>query len=199
MEGLQIVQAMQNSKAPIHVVVKRFAASMAAIITTLADHSYAYPDAIILHHQAQAMTSGSVKSMEEQAKRIEEMSRRLVGAVAEKLGMTEDKFVDQMYKNRITGDWDLFADRAAKRGWVGHTVREIRETSVRKRPTGMRPKSSILRIVGSTDATLHDVSQDRYEVRLDEQTDEKGYRYIRLPRISPLDAWFLYNPDEYYR
>ena len=34
LEGFQIVQAMKNSKAPIHVVVKRFAASMAACITT---------------------------------------------------------------------------------------------------------------------------------------------------------------------
>jgi ATP-dependent Clp protease protease subunit len=51
MAGYRILKAMEGSDAPIHVVVKSFAASMAACITTLAEESYAYPNAIILHHQ----------------------------------------------------------------------------------------------------------------------------------------------------
>jgi hypothetical protein len=29
--------------------------------------------------------------------------------------------------------------------------------------------------------------------------DAEGRRYMLLPRISPLDACFIYNPDGYYR
>ena len=194
MEGLQIVQAIQNSKAPIHVVVKRYAASMAAIITTLAEHSYAYPDAILLHHQASALTFGNTTAIREQLDRVNEMSARLVGEVADKLGLSEEQFVAQMYENRSTGDWDLFATEAVKRGWVGHVVDEMREASIRKRPTGSR--TSVVRI------GLHQApssESDRYEVQLTEETDEEGNPFVRLPRLSPLDAWYIYNPDQYYR
>ena len=51
MSGYKILRAMEGSEAPIWVVVKQYAASMAATIATLADHSAAYPNAIILHHQ----------------------------------------------------------------------------------------------------------------------------------------------------
>ena len=42
MEGARIVQAIKTSPAPVHVVVKSYAASMAAIILAQADHSYAF-------------------------------------------------------------------------------------------------------------------------------------------------------------
>ena len=54
MAGYRILKAMEGSDAPVHVVVKSFAASMAAAIATLAKHSYAYPNAVILHHQISA-------------------------------------------------------------------------------------------------------------------------------------------------
>lgn len=202
LEGLQIVQAMKNSKAPVHVVVKRFAASMAAIITTLADQSYAYPGAILLHHQASSGMSGNTTQQKESLERMKEMSDRLVGAVAEKIGVTEEQFVEQMYKNRSTGDWDLFADEALKQGWVDHVVDEIRETAVRSRPTGSRSSSFIIRGIGeaeSNEPAAVNAAMERYDVRLDEQQDEKGRRFVRLPRLSPMDHWFLFNPDEYYR
>ena len=66
MEGYRIVKAMQASKAPIHVVVKSFAASMAAVITTLAVHSYAYPNAVILHHQMSTGANGNMTQIKEQ-------------------------------------------------------------------------------------------------------------------------------------
>ena len=196
MEGLQIVQAIQNSDAPIHVVVKRYAASMAAIITTLADHSYAYPDAIILHHQASALLSGNTTVMKEDLERIREMSARLVGEVADKIGLeSEQAFVELMYENRSSGDWDLFATEAVEQGWVDNIVNEIREESVRKRPTGSRNSGMLL--IGLHKAPANE--GDRYEVQLTEEMDDKGQPFVRLPRIAPLDAWFLYNPDGYYR
>jgi ATP-dependent Clp protease protease subunit len=134
--------------------------------------------------------------MKEDLDRIREMSARLVGEVASKIGLeSEDDFVKQMYENRSSGDWDLFADQAVEQGWVDHVVHEIREASVRKRPTGSR--NSGLVIIGLHKAPANE--GDRYEVTLTEETDEKGRSFVRLPRLDPVDAWFLYNPDGYYR
>ncbi|MEM6330736.1 MAG: ATP-dependent Clp protease proteolytic subunit, partial [Planctomycetota bacterium] len=202
-EGFQIVQRMQQSEAPVHVVVKRFAASMAACITTLADHSYCYPNAIILHHQASSALVGNGRSMEDQKKMFDEISHRLLGAVAKKIGTTEQEFVDAMYENRVSGDWDVFGNQAVEMKWVGAVVDEICEESIRKRPTGMR--SSPLRFFGlSTEEQPGADAQgqnylERYEATLVEETDAKGRPFVKLPRISPIDAWLIYNPDGYYR
>ena len=56
MAGYNILKSMESSQAPVYVVVKSFAASMAACIATCADRSFAYPNAVILHHQ---ISSGS--------------------------------------------------------------------------------------------------------------------------------------------
>ena len=201
LEGLHILQAMKNSDAPIHVVVKRYAASMAAIITTLADQSYAYPNAIILHHQASSSAGGNTTQQREQLDSLLEMSARLMGDVADKIGLTEKQFVKQMYENRSTGDWDLFADEAVKRGWVGNVVEEIRETAIRKRPTGSQKMAALFGGLQQPEpgANAIEPGMDRYEVKLEEQVDAQGKRYVRLPRLSPIDHWFLYSPDQYYR
>lgn len=198
-EGMQIVQAIENSKAPVHVVVKRFAASMAAIITTLADHSYCYPDAIILHHQASGMLYGNGRDIKDQVRQLQEISERLIGAVAEKIGITEEQFVDQMYENRASGDWDLFGDDAVAKKWVGQIATIIREEGIRKRPTGTRKPPSLRLILGEKEQKGSSGYLERYEVALPEETDEKGRRFVRLPRLNPVDAWLIYNPDDYYR
>src|SRR5262249_38058956 len=64
--GYKILRTMRGSQAPVYVVVKSFAASMAAGITTLATRSYAYPNAIILHHQ---LSSGSMGNLTQQKER----------------------------------------------------------------------------------------------------------------------------------
>jgi ATP-dependent Clp protease protease subunit len=202
-EGFQIVQAMRKSKAPVHVVVKRMAASMAAIITTLADNSYCYPDALILHHQASAYLGGTGRDMEDQMRQFKEISHRLIGAVAKKLGLSEKEFVDQMYKNRSSGDWELFGDEAVKKGWVEHIATTIHEDGVRTMPKGLRlPPQQFFIFGGEGSAAAGNAPQgymERYEVQLKEEVDAKGKRYVQLPRISPLDAYLLYNPDGYYR
>lgn len=198
-EGMQIVQAIEKSKAPVHVVVKRFAASMAAIITTLADHSYCYPDSIILHHQASSTLYGTGRDIEDQVRQFKEISERLIGAVAEKIGISEEQFIDQMYENRASGDWDLFGDDAVEKKWVGHIATTIREEGIRKRPTGTRKPPSLRLILGENEQQAAAGYLERYEVALPEQTDEKGQRFIRLPRLNPVDAWLIYNPDNYYR
>jgi ATP-dependent Clp protease protease subunit len=200
-EGFQIVQAMKRSKAPVHVVVKRMAASMAAIIATLADHSYCYPDAIILHHQASTMLMGTGRNMEDQMRTFKEISHRLIGAVAKKVGLTEQQFVDEMYKNRVSGDWDLFGDQAVEKGWIESIATTIREEGVRSMPKGMR-QSETLMIMGQSEGNSTPAAQgylERFEVQLHEETDREGRRFVKLPRLSPLDAWLIYNPDGYYR
>ncbi|QDT01033.1 ATP-dependent Clp protease proteolytic subunit [Adhaeretor mobilis] len=198
-EGMQIVQSIKKSEAPVHVVVKRFAASMAAIITTLADHSYCYPDAIILHHQASTMMYGNGRAIKDQVRQLEEISHRLIGAVAEKQGLSEEEFVDEMYENRISGDWELFGNQAVEQKWVDHVATTIREQGIRTRPKGMRVTRSLFSFGGEQAAQESSGYQERYEVFLKEQVDNKGQRFVKLPRLSPIDAWLIYNPDEYYR
>jgi ATP-dependent Clp protease protease subunit len=202
-EGFQIVQAIEKSKAPVHVVIKRMAASMAAIIATLADHSYCYPDALVLHHQASAYLGGTGRDIEDQMRQFKEISHRLIGAVAKKLGMSEKEFVDQMYKNRTSGDWELFGDEAVEKGWIEHVATTIREEGVRNKPKGMRNPPSQLIIIGEKSAAPAAATSqgylERYEVELKEQVDAEGKRYVQLPRLSPLDAYLIYNPDGYYR
>ncbi|NJK33318.1 MAG: hypothetical protein HC927_13455 [Deltaproteobacteria bacterium] len=112
MEGYKILQSMKNSKAPVHVVVRQYAASMAAIITSLADHSYVLPNAIILHHQMSYGMSGNMTRHAEQLRNSEEWARRLLNPLAEKMGVTPERLVEMMYENVSTGDWEEFGDKA---------------------------------------------------------------------------------------
>ena len=75
--GYKILRTMKGSQAPVYVVVKSFAASMAAGITTLAARSYAYPNAIILHHQLSAGAGGNLTEHKERVKELEEWWKRL--------------------------------------------------------------------------------------------------------------------------
>ena len=199
-EGMQIVQAIKESRAPVHVVVKRFAASMAAIITTLAEHSYCYPDAIILHHQASTSMQGNGRLLEDQRKMFDEISTRLIGEVAEKIGTSEEEFVEQMYANRASGDWDLFGDQAVERGWVGNVVTLVREDGIRTRPKGVR-QTGVRRLLleQGVQAPQPTGYLERYEAPLVEEVDAQGRPYVRLPSGGPFDAWLLYNPSGYYR
>ncbi|MEN1786233.1 MAG: ATP-dependent Clp protease proteolytic subunit, partial [Bacteroidota bacterium] len=122
----RIVKAIEASDAPVHVVVKSFAASMAAVITTLADHSYAYPNAIVLHHQMSAGVFGNMTDMEQRLEMLKEWEARLAVPVAEKMGITLEEFKAQMYENMASGDWVEFADKAVELKWVNQIVGEVR-------------------------------------------------------------------------
>ena len=182
MEGYRIVKAMQASKAPIHVVVKSFAASMAAVITTLADHSYAYPNAIILHHQMSTMQWGNMTQLKEQLEIAKEWYRRLADPVAKKMGTSIEGMTKQMYEHNSDGDWEEFADKAVALKWVSKVVHEIRETGMVKDPD-----------------RLEKGKKPELPNRMEEKIDEKGQRYVSLPRLDPFDLYYIYNPDRYYR
>lgn len=180
MQGYRIVKAIESSPAPVYVVVKSFAASMAAVITTLADHSYAYPNAIILHHQMSGGMYGNLTQQAEQLENAKEWARRLSEPVSKKMGISPEKFVALMYEHNSDGDWEEFADKAKELKWVNEIIHEIREEGVRKRPEG-------------------DTSQPIIFFWQQEEVDSDGQRFVRLPKLQPFDHYFLYDPDHYYR
>jgi ATP-dependent Clp protease protease subunit len=204
MAGYKILKAMHGSQAPVYVVVKSMAASMAACITTLADRSYAYPNAVILHHQLSSFSGGNLTQQQEWVKEMQEWWKRLADPVAAKMGISREEFIKQMYANRSTGDWNLFADEAQKLKWVDHIVEEIEETGTVKNPDIAPPASTTpVRIALPLTGTAGEAQAQRMaygngEV-LVEQRDEKGRPFVALPRLNPLDCYWMYNPDGYYR
>ncbi len=181
MEGYRILKAMQASRAPVHVVVKSYAASMAATIATLAPQSYAYPNAVILHHQIWSVLWGNPTQQKQQLDIIKEWDRRLREPIARKMGTTMEKFTAELYKQNVDGDWEEFADAAVRLKWIDHVVHEIRETGILKEP----------------ETKIEDKPKLAYG--LAEESDAKGDRFVRLPKLQHSDAYFLYNRDGYYR
>ena len=181
MEGYRILKAMQASKAPVHVVVKSYAASMAATIATLAPHSYAYPNAVILHHQIWSVLFGNPTQQRQQLDVLKEWDRRLREPIARKMGTSIDKFTAEMYKQNVDGDWEEFADAAVKLKWIDHVVSEIRETGILKEP----------------EVKLEE--KPKMAMGMSEESDAKGDRFVRLPKLQHADAYFIFNRDGYYR
>lgn len=191
MAGYKILKSMHGSKAPVYTVVKSFAASMAACITTLSKKSFAYPNAIILHHQLSVGVMGNLTQHRENVKELEEWWKRLAGPVAEKMGLSREEFIARMYKESSTGDWSEFADDAQKLKWVDEIVEEIEETALLRHPDATQASSSqpgAPRITPGPPMTEATESQD-----------DRGRPVMLLPRLNPLDAYWLYNPDSFYR
>ncbi len=177
MQGYRILKAIETSDAPVHVVVRSFAASMAATIATLAPHSYAYPNAIILHHQMSGSAVGNMTDMEQEVKTMQEWERRLAEPIAKKMGISLDEFKAKMYAAKKSGDWDEFADKALQLHWIDNIVNEIREEGIRKKPTENRMPSWMFMM----------------------KTDDKGSPYMSLPPLEPYDCYFMINPRNFYK
>lgn len=183
MAGYRILKSMESSDAPIHVVVKSFAASMAAAITTLAKESYAYPNAVILHHQISSVVMGQL-NLTQQREFHEESQRwwqRFGTPLATKMGITPDEFIKRMYAQSSSGDWSEFGEQAKDLKWVNHIVKGIDETSFTKDPDSVEPSKP------NAQAALH------------EEIDASGKPFVWLPRLNPKDVYFLHNSDAYYR
>ena len=137
MAGYRILKAMESSAAPIHVLVKSFAASMAACITTLAHESYAYPNAVILHHQISSQIASARLNLTQQREFFEESNRwwdRLAAPIALKMGISTDEWIKRMYTHSSSGDWSEFGDKAKELKWVNHIINGVEETSFTKDP-----------------------------------------------------------------
>jgi ATP-dependent Clp protease, protease subunit len=183
MAGYRILKAMESSDAPVHVVVKSFAASMAAAITTLAKESYAYPNAVILHHQISSAVAGQL-NLTQQREFHEESQRwwaRFGTPLANKMGITPDEFIRKMYARSSSGDWTEFAEQAKELKWVNHIVQGIDETSFTKDPDTIEPAKAAK------------------QAAVVEEVDASGKPFVWLPRLNPKDVYFIYNSDGYYR
>lgn len=180
--GYQILKAIESSKAPVHVVVKGMAASMAAVITTLAPHSYCYENSIILHHQASSGVSGNMTVMAEQYASIKDWVERLFAPVCKKLGKTQEEFVKEMYAHFSTGDWAAWGTEAVEMRWVNHLADRIVETSVLRKPEKMQQMPQLIFVSEGI-----------------EKTDARGNAYVELPPLLPGDAWMIYDPKNRYR
>ncbi len=183
MAGYRILKSMESSDAPIHVVVKSFAASMAAAITTLAQESYAYPNTVILHHQISSVVMGQL-NLTQQREFHEESQRwwaRFGTPLATKMGITPDEFIKRMYAQSTSGDWSEFGEQAKDLKWVNHIVSGIDETSFTKDPDAVAP------------------SKPAAQATLSEEIDASGKPFVWLPRLNPKDVYFLHNSDSYYR
>ncbi|BCX49865.1 hypothetical protein HAHE_37730 [Haloferula helveola] len=191
MAGYRILKAMEASDAPIHVVVKSFAASMAAAITTLAEESYCYPNAVMLHHQISATVFGrlNLTQQEEFLKESQRWWERLATPIADKMGITKEEFIKKMYAQSTSGDWSEFGVEAQKLKWVNHIVQGIDETSFLRSPDAAR----------SAPAATPTASVQTGPPVMEATLDEDGRPVMYLPRINPKDVYFIYNPDGYYR
>lgn len=186
MEGMKIIKAIQSSRAPVYVVVKSLAASMAAVITALASKSFAYPDATIVHHQVVEVIFFAVSNktgLREQLKILDEWTHRIVEPVAKKMGITLDEFVQKMYQHNSVGDWSEFASEAVKLKWVDELIDHIKDTSFIKLP---QEKEEI------------EKNSDMMTARFKGTSGEQGRSYVRIPHLRPFDAYHLYNPNNYF-
>ena len=168
MSGYQILQAMESSQAPVYVVVKGYAASMAAIITTMAKQSYVYPQSVVLHHQASTSLTGNQTQLQQQLKWSKIWCERIFVKVANKMGITVDEFVAKMYAAVSTGDWKVLGTEAVKLKWVTHVVERMTEEGVNNTPTV--PALAELKPDGLNGATA-------------------------LNPLTPFDIWWIYDPS----
>lgn len=191
MAGYRILKAMEGSEAPVYVVVKSFAASMAACITTLAEKSFAYPNAVILHHQISQTFMFSSMNLTDQKENFEDLKKwwhRLADPISQKMGITSEEFIEMMYDKTKSGDWTEFGDDAKKLKWVDNVVERIHETALLKNPDAKKPVA----VTRTSESGLTPAD-------LTPAVDEKGNPYMILPRRNPKDVYLMFNPDGYYR
>lgn len=186
MAGYRILNAMKSSRAPVYVVVKQYAASMAALTTTSAVRSFVYPGTIILHHQMSTGFFGNMRGLSENMAFANDLFERIFRPVYTKIGYADSKsFVDDMYKNFNSGDWLVFGTEAVRMKWATDVVTQMRETSVRENT----PADAVGGATGSY------ISQG-----CEMKRDENGKAYYRLPLLTaPGDAWDLYDPQGVFR
>jgi ATP-dependent Clp protease protease subunit len=149
----------------------------------LAEESYAYPNAVILHHQISSQIAFARLNLTQQKEFYQESERwwkRLAAPVAEKMGLTTDELIEEMYARSTSGDWSEFGDKAKELKWVNHIVDGIVESSITINPDAKK-------------------SSPAKKAAVAEQVDSDGKVFTYLPRLNPKDVYFLYNPDGYYR
>jgi ATP-dependent Clp protease protease subunit len=182
MAGYLIIKAMESSNAPVYVVLKSFAASMAAIIVTLADKSFAYSHATMLHHQPSMYQQGNTNLTEqkESYNNLEKWWKYFATPIAKKMDISIDEFQKKMYVNSSKGDWSEFAVDAQKLHWVQTIVSKIEDTSV-------------------ITNLIEEKKKESKKHNSIETISESGRPIQYLPHLTPTDVYFIYSPDGYYQ
>ncbi|MDR2401964.1 MAG: ATP-dependent Clp protease proteolytic subunit [Cytophagales bacterium] len=182
--GSIILDKINNSKAPVYVVVKRCAASMAAIITTLARRSFCFKNTVFIHHQPfrpYILTQMNVREHEEALKSIREIWERIVGPVAEKMGIGLKTFMKRMYEKNSQGDWIEFGDKAKKLNWVDNVITNIRDTSVKTKFDDQ-------------------ISKDKKSIKENLTNKENLTKFVKAQNesneFSPNDCCYMYIPEK---
>lgn len=112
--GEKIIRAIGGSNAKVYIVVKTFAASMAAIITsTYAENSYVLKNALILHHELSMGAEGNTSKHKASLAGMIRWQEVLFAPIAKRKGISVDQFVDGLYKIKRDGDAVLFASDAS--------------------------------------------------------------------------------------
>ena len=175
------MKAMESSKAPVYVVVKSYAASMAAMITTFAERSFCYGNTVLLQHQPSSGMKGNLTQMREGLDSVTRWTRNINDQLAKKMGMTYEEYVAEMYKHDSRGDWSEFGDGAQRWKWVTDVVDAMEETSIVRKNDGDKPDAAV---PGS-------VREYKF--------DERGKPYVELPTLPAGDMWMIYDPANLYR
>jgi len=152
MSGYLILRAMEASRAPVYVVVKGAAASMAAVVTTLAKRSFCYPGTLFMHHQPSSVMQGNLTVLRERLDWTRIWCDRINADVAAKMGVTLDEFVRRMYASSVTGDWRATGTEAKELRWVTDVVERIVEEGVTRLPAPAPPARTVVVVRGADGA-----------------------------------------------
>ena len=129
-----LINKMLRSESPVFVVVKKFAYSAAAVITTCAINSFIYKEADMMHHQTQTIFHNkqvNPTKLKEHSDLMKYYSRIYSDKMCSKLGVTLEEFVKKMYKNSCDGEgWFLMGEAAKKEKWVNNVIKSCRDTSI---------------------------------------------------------------------
>lgn len=96
----------------------------------------------------------------------------------EKIGLTYEEYVAEMYRHNSRGDWSEFGDGAKKWKWVTDVVETMDETGI------VRKKA---------DSPAGTPSFGEYRI------DDRGKPYVELPTLPAGDSWMIYDPNNLYR
>jgi ATP-dependent Clp protease protease subunit len=188
MAGYRITKAIESSEAPIYSVVQNFAASMAATIVTMTEHSYVLPDAIMLHHQMWGGSFGNITQLGEAHKFYKEWYNRFEQPVIDWINkrtgsnFTCEEWVKLMYENNSDGDWEEFGDNSVKIGWAKSVVNRIRETNQIKHPDLKKKEPKPPKSNGGCCSN-----------------DSEWQQNSVLPKLLPHDYYWIYNKENYYQ
>ena len=75
--------------------------------------------------------------------------------------------------------------------WVDEIVDQIDETALVREPDSRSSNSAL--VAGA------EITSAPSSPKAAEKLDEKGRPCMILPRLNPMDCYWIYNPDGYYR